>query len=185
MTKFIIYVFGSESSGTRFLTRALLQQKPLNLFGDDDHVQRIDKLGLDSPRYGDKNLILRRSFPHDGEYYDIDNLVNLALNAGYEPKLLWIVRSEPFVLTSKVENDHNPDLKAALDTHRIGLEFISSGITSAHLKGVYTRLITYESLVWETFPLIGSIVEDITGVKTPTTIDFEIRNQNQKHWRIL
>lgn len=79
-------VLGAESSGTRLLTRLLINY---GFVGSDDHVQPHDSA---LPIADEKSIVWRRSFPHDGTMPSVRRLNSKSRKAGYEPKAIVLVR---------------------------------------------------------------------------------------------
>ena len=82
-------VLGPESSGTRFVTKLLIDA---GCFGDGDHDQQLDKPGDQSreileetvlPR-DETPIVWRRSYPHGEKWVDISKAVAQLKRKGYE-----------------------------------------------------------------------------------------------------
>src|SRR6266540_4276722 len=82
-------VLGPESSGTRFVTKLLIDAGCL---GDGDHEQRLDKPGDQSRElleeallpHDETPIVWRRSYPHGGQWVDISQAVGQLRRKGYD-----------------------------------------------------------------------------------------------------
>ncbi len=80
-------VLGPESSGTRFITKLLINA---GCFGDSDHDQRLDiledreRINEEELPHDDTPIVWRRSYPHRGIFADIGNPIRQLRQIGYD-----------------------------------------------------------------------------------------------------
>lgn len=80
-----VLVLGPESSGTRWLTRTLIDA---GCVGDDGHVQRWDaELPTDEPL-----VVWRRSFPHGQQWPDAITMIRTLQARDYDVRVLVTAR---------------------------------------------------------------------------------------------
>lgn len=102
------FVVGPESSGTRIMTRLLLD---CGLAGSAGHRQPWDNLRFPEPR---QDIAFRRSIPHGGTIPDLEGIVRAMEAAGYTVTVLVMVRELYAMARSQVANGHVTDLVEAL-----------------------------------------------------------------------
>lgn len=147
-------VIGPESSGTKFLTKLLIQS---GFYGDWWHNQRLDK-----KIPNEKKVVLRRSYPHGGEWPKLNELILRFESAGYEVRIILIIRSMQFSIESRKR-------KGALnmDNMRRSLRVIGSQLEQTkvdYLWITYEAILMYKKLAIEwVFEWLGSPTPKMTG----------------------
>jgi len=101
------FVVGPESSGTRHLTKVLMDG---GCFGDDGHVQRMDDLNFQGRP---DNIVLRRSIPHARRWPNLLHIIQTMQKAGYFVTTLAMVRDQYAMARSQVRIGHVPDTDTA------------------------------------------------------------------------
>jgi hypothetical protein len=123
-------VIGPESSGTKFLTRLFVKA---GCYGDAWHKQRLDTEEPNEPL-----VVLRRSYPHGGEWPDLREIVERF--KGYDVRVILIVRSQQFTVASRRRHAKGDLHGQALEAlQRIGSQWWECSVPGAW--------ITYEALV--------------------------------------
>lgn len=101
------FVLGPESSGTRMLTKALME---CGAYGDSSHEQRLDTLDFDE---APDLIVFRRSVPHAGIWPPIRGLIRKMEKAGYDVTPIVIVRNPHYTALSQVRVMHSPSYEVA------------------------------------------------------------------------
>ena len=130
-------VLGPESSGTRFVTRTLIDG---GCHGTDEHEQPLDQT-FDGA--GDL-IVWRRSLPHAGDWPDLNELADRLQLLGYEARVIVIVRDHYSAVRSQVSQIHAATTEEAERRIPEALRRIFEFITRRELPA---RLFTYEGLV--------------------------------------
>jgi hypothetical protein len=123
-------VLGPESSGTRFITKLLLDA---GCFGDGDHDQRLDiledreRINEDALPKNETPIVWRRSYPHRGIFVDIGKAVVQLQAKGYD---VWAV------VTSR---DWFPMLQSQVNVGHV----LNEPIGQAHAQMAYRYIFKY------------------------------------------
>jgi LPS sulfotransferase NodH len=135
MTTNAYLVLGPESSGTRLMTRILIQAGCL---GSDDHDQAFDQA---LPAADGRPIVWRRSVPHRREWPDIGLLVRLLREQGYEPQAVVMARDWYATARSQLDAGHVADIDMALANLQQAYQHIYQRVSHCYV------LVTYEGLV--------------------------------------
>lgn len=163
-------VLGPESSGTRLLTRILVEA---GCSGSNDHYQ-----WWDDHSFGDEELVVwRRSFPHAATWPDLSDLLNQLVAAGFERVVgLVTVRDHWAMACSQVLNRPVMNVKAA-EAH---IEEAYTRIFAGLLKtGIPYRVLTYENLVARPVQIQRWLYQELDLPRIP---DVEVFDGNDKHY---
>ncbi len=103
-------VLGPESSGTRLITRLLIDA---GCFGDGDHEQRLDKQDDESKElleeaalpHDETPVVWRRSYPHAERWVDISRAVGQLRERGYAVSAVLTTR-DWFPMIQSQRNGH-------------------------------------------------------------------------------
>jgi LPS sulfotransferase NodH len=130
-------VLGPESSGTRLLTRILIEAGCL---GDDGHEQRWDA----KAPCGESPVVWRRSVPHGGDYPNVLGLVAVLEGRGYQVEAVVVTRDWQAMAASQAANGHAADVEEATARIRAAHTYI---IRELDLVGRQYTMVSYEALV--------------------------------------
>jgi hypothetical protein len=120
-------VLGPESSGTRFITRLLIDA---GCFGDGDHGQRLDfleqreRINEDVLPKDETPIVWRRSYPHRGIFVDIGKAVAQLRAKGYDVRAVVTSRDWFPMLQSQVKVGHVPDESIGQAHSRMAYRYI-------------------------------------------------------------
>ena len=172
--KSAVLVFGPESSGTRLVTRALIN---LGCLGDGDHKQSFDTV---IPKAINKHIVWRRSVPHSNKWPDPEVMCNAVRVAGYRPVFVITTREWLAMAKSQVQHGHAKDQPTALS--RIRLAFRLLGNSCFNLAPFI--VVNYESLILDS-QVTMSTVSSVLGLDLPTdSVQLEtVVNNNSKHYK--
>lgn len=130
-------VLGPERTGTRLVTRLLIRG---GCVGDASHAQPFDR-GIVP---GHPALVWRRSFPHDGQWPDVTDLVRRVEVARYTAFAVVTVRERLAAVRAQVKARLVPDERAG-DAHLLSAyKRIFAGLARL---GVPFIVVPYEALV--------------------------------------
>ena len=105
MSKRCFLVVGSEGSGTYMLAEALVESGCFYVPEEiEEDLEKILNL------INEQNIVIRRSIPHRNEVPDIDEIYGQLLDAGYEIKIIAIVRDPKATVKSIVS-------RTGIETH--------------------------------------------------------------------
>lgn len=159
-------VVGSESSGTRLLTRVLIQG---GCYGDHTHFQKFDR----EPFNGEDPIVWRRSVPHGPEHRGLALDAMLGRLAKYKVIVVIIVRNWDATEKSQVAAPHVSQVHQAKTNIKRAYLSIFQQI---HYLGLDYEIVTYESLVanpvrtqlrlFDRLELQGKITVSITNENT-------------------
>jgi hypothetical protein len=160
-----VLVVGPESSGTRLWTEIVCG---MGYAGGWGHQQQWDaEIPLTKER-----IVHRRSLPHDGEWPDMEALLERWTSAGFE--VWWLVCCRDWhAMTHSQVGQHVPDLATADKNCRDAYTEIMG---SMDCRGPW-RMVTYESLIVNSDQVIKSLAEWL-GAGTPP--DASIYDGNAK-----
>jgi LPS sulfotransferase NodH len=107
-------VVGPESSGTRLITKLLIDA---GCFGDGGHGQSLDKSGDQSREFleesrlpqDDTPIVWRRSYPHAGKWLDISKPISQLQRKGYEVRVVVTTRDWFPMIQSQMKERHVKD----------------------------------------------------------------------------
>lgn len=180
MTKKAIILYGVESTGTRIFTKLFVDG---GVFGDYTHSQRLDKLLKtkgEIPADVDY-VIIRRSFPHDGQWDDIGAMIDrLELNGFTDIRLVIPTRDWGSNIASKKITHHREPAPFNRESPREDI------IRASYLKlfreiiksNVPFYIFTYEMLIHEPEEFKRWLH---VNFKLPKLPDTEIKNANRKY----
>lgn len=149
-------VLGPESSGTRMMTRLLMES---GCVGDGDHEQRWDT-GLPT---GQTPIVWRRSLPHGGEWPSIDLMTHRLREQGYTVYAIVMMRDWTAVAHSQIEH-WGHTWETALDNIRTAYPYIFSSLLKFQVPYV---MVSYESLVQHGSQSLNELFGSI-GLTPPT-----------------
>jgi len=110
------FVVGPQSSGTRMMTRALLQAS--GGYGSSEHNQPMDDLNFEARP---ETIVFRRSVPHSGRWPDLKRIARRMLSCGYEVKFVRMHRQRNFLVRSQIRVGHVPrESQAHAEIERAG-----------------------------------------------------------------
>lgn len=162
-------VIGPESSGTRMMTKILVQA---GCAGDHDYFQRWD-----TERFAGQKVVWRRSVPHDGKWLSSTSMINRSIAEGYTPKLIIMNRDWAPVIESQVAHKHSKNHIVALGKVRRAYKEIYDGLLS---KNVEFLVISYESLVQRP----SKVLQQLSSfTKLPINTDYKIKDGNAKWFK--
>ena len=164
------FVVGPESSGTRLLTRVLIQS---GCFGDDGHQQQMDDLDF-SRRPA--RIVLRRSVPHRNQWPDVGRIVRRMERAGYEVVVLVTTREVQAMARSQVRAGHVHSLLRAYEHVERAYRRIFSALGELHGPSLF--VVPYEATVLHP----RSLADLLSGLGLTPSIP-EIYDGNEKHYR--
>jgi hypothetical protein len=155
MPKRAFLVLGTESSGTRFMTRILTNA---GCAGDDDHDQRWDH----EPAVGE-NIVWRRSVPHAEWWPDIMNMIEQLRGLEYSVFAYVIIRDWIATLTSQVVNRKIGDYELCFQRYQRAYPYIFGLLAQFHVPFV---VVSYEQLssrkyVESTLQVFGLVTGDL------------------------
>ncbi len=139
MKQFVL-VTGPESSGTKLLTRILIE---MGYIGQNTHGQLLDrffeqKLPLDN-KY---DFVFRRSVPHATEYVDYEDIKNWAIDNQFQFKTIITLRNYIPCLKSKKYAEHPEPATQQTLTKQLSYIFNHSYILRPFLV-IPTSFLTY------------------------------------------
>ncbi len=103
MSKNFILVTGPESSGTRLITRILIE---MGYKGEYSHEQTLDDSFKNNSPLHDSKIVFRRSVPHANEYPNYIGIRKWAIDNEYSFKTIIIVRNYIPCIISKINRKH-------------------------------------------------------------------------------
>lgn len=164
-------VYGPESSGTRLMTKVLINW---GCAGEDGHGQLLDneiwwQAVPDKPRL----IVWRRSFPHGGIWPEPSMMLRRLQDHGYQPHFVITLRSKVPCALSQVKVGHVRTMKEA--EFKI-LQAMCQITAFAISFGVPWSMVTYEGLVHDKKLRRALCIE--LGLKWK---DMEFRDENSKH----
>lgn len=173
----VLLVLGAEASGTRLVTRLLINAGAL---GDGGHDQRWDTEALPAPRC---NLAWRRSLPHKKSWPELDALADKAAEAGYDLAAVVVVREPTATKASQVRAGHVPDETVAWRhiqrAYLTAFDFIWD-----HDLPYY--LISYEAIIFHPEPAIAGLLDwaglSLNGWESIYIYDGNVKYYEQHAW---
>lgn len=136
-----VFVVGPESTGTRLLTRLVME---CGAQGSGGHQQALDH-GLPVASKAPGGVVWRRSIPHANRWPPLIGMFADAQEAGYRPVLLITSRDVGAMVRSQVKNNHAGSIAGAYERTNKALAWIMRAAqTSPVLAG---RLpVAYEAI---------------------------------------
>ncbi len=128
-------VVGPESSGTRLVTRILIDAGAI---GDATHAQRFDQTGLLASTLPDL-IVWRRSLPHSGCWIDAANWIESVRLLGYQVDVLFVTRDWHATISSQLAAGHVQNRDEAEENLRRAYSLLAT--ISAPF-----RVVSYEAL---------------------------------------
>lgn len=165
-----ILVLGAESSGTRLVTRILLQTAAV---GSDGHFQPFDEEIPD-----DKEIIVwRRSFPHNGEWPDVVLMCYYLREKGYNPEAVVIVRNFMQVEKSQVKR-HRPE--TIVEAHKSMQDAYPRIFSEVYMARIPYLVVTYEELILRKLAAANVLIDRLgLGVMSGHV---DIRDMNREYY---
>jgi hypothetical protein len=99
-------VVGPESSGTRMITKALIE---CGIPGDAGHTQMVDSFVGESRNV----FVVRRSLPHGGVWPPLLSMKKRFIESGYQIIPIVIYRDERITALSQIRNHHARNVREA------------------------------------------------------------------------
>lgn len=145
-------ILGPERSGTRLMTRILIEA---GCYGDDGHHQRLDhEIPTDT-----SPIVWRRSFPHRGHWTDFIKWLQSLQGGGYETIYGLIVARDWFATAqSQVKIKLVPSLQVAYLNQRKAYGAIFAGLAAAQIPFL---LVSYEHLVQRPEQVVNRVLEAV------------------------
>lgn len=169
-------VYGSESSGCRWLTRLFIAA---GCCGDRGHEQRLEgDFGDDERRKAlelDADVVWRHSIPHHGDWPNISSHIKVLTESGREVKVFVIVRDWWPMAHSQLANKHVDNIEQALINAR---KAYASALSSLVTYGCWFHLVTYEAFILHPAKSISTLMK-LAGLPEPQQYE-EIKNENTK-----
>lgn len=162
-------VIGPESSGTRMMTKILIEA---GCVGDPGHTQRWDSQAL----VGD-NIVWRRSVPHAGEWISSVDFAKKVELQGYTPVLIIMNRDWHAAAQSKISQSLAPDYKSSLSAIAEAYDYLYAGLNKSKHKFM---TVSYESLVSRPRKVLKQIS---AFTKLPININHNIKDGNTKWFK--
>jgi len=190
----IIYVAGSENTGTRYLSSIISKMDHIEGLNADKHEQDLDDIWnlvqntmidqaatlFNSAVQTDKDILTRRSYPHGARpiWYSIKNLQKLADKVGRELVVLVTTRDINMLNLSLCRVDKNKNPQIAFDRIQTAYNVIFNDLLNSNIK--------YAILNYETLMLLGytyyQLVLESVGIEVnldPSQV--EVRDGNRKY----
>lgn len=168
-------VLGVEASGTRLLTRILMNSGAL---GEDTHAQSFD---VNVPFADSINgpIVWRRSYPHGDSDVDLRSMIIELEMKGWSPHAFVIVRdSIPSInAQAKAECLSTQSELDALKENRRQFSLLFSELYSL---GINYNVLTLEGLILDSAN-VQAWLSTFHGLHTPESF-LHIRDVNHKHW---
>ena len=155
-----ILVLGPESSGTRLMTRILIDA---GCAGSDDHVQPFDA------RLPDRQdlIVWRRSFPHNRKWPNVIELVDRLEKHGFSKVRAVVTMRDWYAMCcSQVAAGHVESIHEALMNIQWAYGEIFGGLRYVNVPYVVCH---YESLVQRSWPVVSYIM-DFLGLELPSKL---------------
>lgn len=130
-------VLGPESSGTRLVTRILINA---GCIGSDQHTQPWDQEPFPDPV---SQIVFRRSVPHGGNWPDIRDVLQRIKNRGYIPHAVIMSRDWHSIIKSQVACQHVKNEDEAKDNLGKVYPFIFNALEGQQVPYL---MMTYESI---------------------------------------
>lgn len=164
-------ILGPESSGTRLVTRILINN---GCHGSDEHIQPFDS----EPFNGLSPVVLRRSIPHYREWLNVESDGILRKFDGYDLIVIVTTRDHHAMISSQVEVGHAETYHKAQENIAAAYDQIFSFIKEHDLKYVIS---SYESLIYEPVEAQKRLVDSLGLTFTEAVT---ITNENTKHYLV-
>lgn len=168
-------VLGIEASGTRLLTRILINSGAL---GEDTHAQTFD---AQIPFADDisRPIVWRRSYPHGDSDVDLRSMSSDLENKGWTPHAFVIVRD---AIPSTNAQAQAPCLstKNAMEALKENRRQFSLLFSELYSLGIDYHVLTLEGLILDSLN-IQKWIATFHGLRLPDNF-LHIRNVNAKHW---
>jgi hypothetical protein len=194
--KTALLVFGPESSGTRFVTRALVA---MGAEGDDTHAQRYDGrpvhlLPGDASLLDERSLdqageilVWRRSFPHgvrsardDHRWPRVAEILTTLLRRGFSPHVVVTVRDQHCVVESQVRRFGIAREEARANIRRAYRE-IYLGMATGH-HAIPSTVCCFESLILHGTDALAHLGREL-GLPGEIGSGFPIRDSDGAYFR--
>lgn len=174
-----ILVLGPESSGTRLVTRILINA---GCAGSSEHFQPIDysyRPDRSQPDYRallvDPLLVWRRSVPHNGQPLDLGRMKSILL--GYKIDAVVVQRDMYCVVESQVKNKLATNRTVARERYDRAYRFIFEQLIAMDIP---MYLLSFESLIMEPVQTQHSMLKAL-GLRVPD-MHVRVTDENRKHW---
>lgn len=168
-------VLGIEASGTRLLTRILINSGAL---GEDTHAQAFD---TNIPFADDVSspIVWRRSYPHGDSDVDLRSMLSELKEKGWMPHAFVIVRD---AIPSTNAQAQAPCLstKSALEAQKENRRQFSLLFSELYSLKIDYHVLTLEGLIIDSLN-VQKWIATFHGLTSPDSF-LHIRNVNAKHW---
>lgn len=165
-------VLGPESSGTRLVTKILIEG---GCQGDAGHKQDFDT----NPFCGRDPIVWRRSVPHDHQPLELEGMLERLSEAGYRVTIIVIVRDWSVMERSQLSVGHVTHVNQARENIKNAYLTIFDQIISLRLNYV---MVSYESLVLNSEEVQKNLFESL-GLSGKDTVP--VTNENEKWFENL
>lgn len=167
------FVTGCESSGTRMMTKLLIQN---GCYGQSHDAQMLDH---DLRVSRGKDLVMRRSVPHGGDLQPpIKHIIHSLAELGFEVTPIVMVRQWQCQLLSQVKANHVANALEALDSSRQAMEHIMREVA-----GLHWLLVSYDALVARPNLYGLNVMTNLLPKQDVIMGLDEIRDANAKYYR--
>ena len=167
-----IIVTGPESSGTRNLTRLILESGYSGKSGHSQPYTTLSNVEIDKP----ENLVVRWSIPHSDQFVDLSSFIAELKKIGYSVRAIITTRDWNCMIKSQVRTGHVNSIDQAKIRTRQAYQHIFSHL---NYSKIYYETVSYESLIYrpiETLKNLGNVYQ----------LDFPLRhrikNGNKKYY---
>jgi hypothetical protein len=181
MSKKAIFVFGPESSGTRMVTRMILDAD--GVVGSAEDIQPMDQPGFDYeiPRNADV-FVLRRSFPHNNVWVNIMAMATKARSAGYVPIAVVTTRDWIPMQQSAFKKHVKPFGKTMAEGIRNIQKAYVRIFAGLDQAGVPFQVVSYEAVIAHPDKIMDWLCQFL-GLTHKGGLSFAITNENEKYYQ--
>jgi len=192
--KRIIYVAGSEGTGTRFIASIIGSLDSVDGHNAEKHEQDFDTVwdNLQNNRIDeaveqfnqisdpDKHVLMRRSYPHGARpvWYNITNLKKLAEKTGRELQVIVTTRDINVLTLSLCRVDPNKNIKIASDRIKKAYDVI---FTHLERNNIDYFIFSYETLMLLGYTYFKFVMDTIGLDVTLDPGQIKLRDGNRKY----
>ncbi len=192
--KRIIYVAGSEGTGTRFISSIIGSLDSVDGHNAEKHEQDFDTVwsNLQNDKIDDavnqflqitdteKHVLMRRSYPHGARpvWYNIANLKRLAEKTGRELLVIVTTRDVNVLTLSLCRVDRNKNIKIASERIKKAYDVI---FTHLEREKIEHFIFSYEALMLLGFTYFKLAMESVGLDVTIDPSEVSLRDGNRKY----
>ena len=171
--KIAYFVLGMEGSGTRLLTRLLINS---GATGEYTHSQRLDE-AIPNAEYARSPIVWRRSYPHGKRDVDLSSMKEIAESHGWQCEALVIIR-DTIANTAAQVGLHAKDVQQALRKNQRQFKLLFHDLAKTNMPYI---VVTFENIV--TRPkAFQDWIGSLHGLHKPNNY-IQINDMNEKHWK--